>query len=390
MTFFGFFYYHKFIILIRRFILKQKKDYYNILGLTKEATESEIKSAYRKLSKKFHPDVSKEADAERKFKEVQEAYQVLNDPNKKANYDRFGYASDSGDFGGFGGGFEGFGGGSSFNFEDLFENFFGGSGSKRQHQTNFGTDSHIEITIDFLEAALGVEKEIKFHIEEDCEQCQGTGAKNAQSIQNCSYCRGTGYITLNQKTILGNIPSRQICPKCHGEKQTILNKCSYCKGYKRVKKIKQMKLKIPAGVESGMTLKSPQNGNGGHLGDTNGDLLVDIKVSPHEYFKREEQNIVTTIFIDFYQAVLGTTISVSTIYGDVDVKIPSGTQTDTKLRLKNKGIVYLNSSRKGDHYVIVKIKTPTKISNTEKELFLKLQELDRLNNNVKKNRSWFF
>nr|WP_026072028.1 molecular chaperone DnaJ [Milkweed yellows phytoplasma] len=367
---------------------EKKKNYYSVLGLTKEASESEIKSAYRKLSKKFHPDVYKEADAESKFKEVQEAYQTLKDPNKKANYDRFGH---TGDTGGFGGGFEGFGGGGSFNFEDLFENFFGSSGSQRQgRNNNVGADLHIEITIDFLESALGVEKDIKFHVEEDCQHCRGTGAKNAQSVQTCSYCHGNGYVVVNQQTILGNIPSRQICPQCRGEKQTILHKCSSCKGQKRVKKVKQMNLQIPAGVESGMTLRSPQNGNGGHLGAANGDLLVDIKVRPHEHFKRDEQNIITTLFIDFYQAVLGTTISVATIYGDVELKIPAGTQTDTKLRLKNKGIAYLNSSRKGDHYVVVKIKTPTKISNTEKELFLKLQELDRLNNNVKKNRSWFF
>ncbi|MCQ9618862.1 MAG: Molecular chaperone DnaJ [Candidatus Phytoplasma pruni] len=209
-------------------------------------------------------------------------------------------------------------------------------------------------------------------------------------MQTCSYCHGNGYVTINQQTILGNIPSQQICPQCRGEKQTILHKCFSCKGQKRVKKVKQMNLQIPAGVKSGMTLRSPQNGNGGHLGAANGDLLVDIKVRPHEHFKRDEQNIITTLFIDFYQAVLGTTINVATIYGDVKLKIPAGTQTDTKFRLKNKGIAYLNSSRKGDHYVVVKIKTPTKISNTEKELFLKLQELNRLNNNFKKNRSWFF
>jgi molecular chaperone DnaJ len=382
------------ILQLGVFIVNQKKDYYEILGLSKNASSEEIKKAYRKLSKKYHPDICKEKNAAEKFKEVQEAYQILNDPQKKNNYDRFGHSDFNSNNNGFHQGFQGFDG-NDFNFSDIFENFFGSS--KKKKRSNRGEDKHIEINIDFLEAALGTEKIIQLNIEEDCDKCQGTGAQSPQDIKVCYYCGGSGEILLSQKTFsfLGNITTKQKCPNCQGKGKTISKKCSFCKGQKRISKIKQTKINIPAGIEEGMTLKLSGEGNSGYLNNTSGDLYVDVKIRSHNNFQRKNQDVYSTTYINIYQAILGENINVSTIYGNVNLKIPEGTQTDTKFRLKNKGIPHLNSSfRKGDHYVIIKIKIPINLSDNEKKLIKKLKELhedDNDNNNQKKNKSsWFF
>ncbi|MDV3198087.1 MAG: molecular chaperone DnaJ [Vigna little leaf phytoplasma] len=366
--------------------MKQKKDYYAILGLSKDANENEIKSAYRKLAKKYHPDVSKEPDATAKFKEVQEAYEVLNDPKKKAHYDRFGHNENINND--FSSGFQGFES-AEFDFGDIFENFFGGRNRTKQ-KSNVGEDKNINITLDFIEAVLGVEREISYEIEKDCIYCHGTGAKNPQDIIICNYCRGTGYVTMMQKTFLGNITSQQVCSRCQGKGKIIINKCSFCKGNQRIRSTKKTKFKIPAGVDNGTTLEVPQQGNEGHLGSPNGNLYINIQVQPHNFFKRIKQDITSTIFITIYQAVLGAVINISTIDGKIDLKIPEGIQNDTKLRLKNKGVPYLNSSyRRGDHYVIVKIKIPTALTKEQKDLFRQLEQLEEMKNNTKK-RSGFW
>ncbi|KXT29261.1 chaperone protein DnaJ [Candidatus Phytoplasma oryzae] len=372
--------------------MNQKKDYYEILGLSKNASKEEITKAYRELCKKFHPDLCKEKDAAKKFNEVQEAFKVLNDPQKKARYDRFGH-NEFNNFNQNSSGFQGFNQ-SEFDFSDIFQGFediF--SGQKRSHKkySNKGEDKNIQITIDFVEAALGTKKNVKFNIEEDCKECKGTGARSSQDIKVCSYCNGSGYISSFQRTLIGNITTQQICPQCHKTGKTILNKCLICRGKKRANKIKTMQLDIPAGVEEDMTLKIANEGNGGSLGEMNGDLYVNIKVRPHDIFQRKNQDVYSTVYIDFFQAILGEVINVSTIYGIVSLKIPAGTQTDTKFRLKNKGIPYLQSSyKKGDHYIIVKVQTPTNLSNKEKELLQELKNIYKAKNYKKSKSSWFF
>ncbi|MDV3205182.1 molecular chaperone DnaJ [Candidatus Phytoplasma melaleucae] len=363
-----------------------KKDYYNILGLSRNANEDDIKKAYRRLAKKYHPDVSKEPNADEKFKEIQEAYRVLSDPGKKAQYDNPGHS-----FSGFNENFSGFQdfNNSSFDF-DIFSSFFGSKTSNR-NKTGSGEDKHIKIIIDFMEAALGTEKKIKFDIQEDCSYCGGTGAKSKEDIKICSYCNGLGYVAISQRFFLGDISTQQVCPQCRGKKRIIINQCSFCQGKKRIKNTKQITLKIPAGVENGMTLKSSQQGHSGYQGSVNGDLYVEIHIKPHTVFKREGNDVISAVFINFYQAALGTIVNVNTIHGEVELKIPGGTQTDTKFRLKNKGIPYLNSSsRLGDHYVVVKVRTPDTLSQEQKSAFKKLEELDQLEKKQKKNRSWFF
>nr|WP_153368507.1 molecular chaperone DnaJ [Candidatus Phytoplasma sacchari]KAB8122862.1 molecular chaperone DnaJ [Candidatus Phytoplasma sacchari] len=367
--------------------MSQKKDYYEILGLTKNASLDDIKKAYRKFSKKYHPDLCKDSNAAEKFKEVQEAYQVLSDPQKKSDYDSFGHSG----FNNFNNnGFRGFSN-NDFDLGDIFDSFFGEKRSSKRHSKK-GKDKHVKITIDFLEAALGVEKNIQFNIEEDCVNCKGTGARDPKDIHLCSHCDGSGYVTVAQRTFLVNFTTQQICPYCKGAGKTILNKCLFCNGKQRVLQMKKTKLNIPAGVEDGMTLKVSQEGNHGFFGNISGDLYVDIQIRPHNIFQRKGQDVYSTVFIDFFQATLGDIINVSTIYGMVNLKIPEGTQTDTKFRLKNKGISYIGSSyRKGDHYIIVKVKTPVNLTNREKELLKEFREIFQSKNYSKKNKSsWFF
>ncbi|WP_323847851.1 MAG: molecular chaperone DnaJ [Phytoplasma sp.] len=355
-----------------------KKDYYDVLGVSKNASESEIKSAYRKLVKKHHPDVSKEHDAAEKFKEVQEAYQVLSNAQQRSNYDRFGNQdyNNSGFRSGFEGGFQGFN--QDFSFSDIFDDFFGERKNKNNTNKYKVKDQNIEIVIDFLDACLGKEIEFQNKFEEDCKQCNGTGANNYQDIKTCNHCNGEGYITEYQNTFLGKIGTQKVCRNCSGQGKTIIKKCSFCKGLQRVSNIKTIKVSIPAGIENGMTMQLEKQGHGKHLNSENSDLYITIKIRPHDIFEREKQNILSTFYIDFYDAVLGKTINIPTIYGEVELKIPEGTQTHTKFKLKNKGIPYLHSSyRKGDHYVMVKIKTP-RLSNKQKELLKQMKELDAL------------
>ncbi|MEZ0180566.1 molecular chaperone DnaJ ['Camptotheca acuminata' phytoplasma] len=368
-----------------------KRDYYDVLGVPKNADLNTIKKSYRMLVKKYHPDVSKETNAAEKFKEVQEAYQVLSNEEKRSNYDRFGHQDNYNNFGGgSGGGFQDFG--QEFSFDDIFDGFFGNRKQSSQSRNNFETDDkHVEIQIDFLEACLGTEKEIQFKIEEDCGQCKGTGAQSLKDLQNCAYCNGTGYIKRTQSTFLGNISTKQVCSHCHGVGQKILKKCSFCKGSQRVSNLQKIKISIPAGIEDKMTIKMPNKGNGGHLGSYNSDLYILVKIRPHDTFTREKQDIISVFLINFYDAILGNTFSVPTIYGEINLKIPEGTQTHTKFKIKNKGVPYLNSSyRKGDHYVIVKVKIPTKLTSHQKKLIQQIKELDTFQENTKQNKSWFF
>ncbi|AGL90274.1 Chaperone protein DnaJ [Candidatus Phytoplasma australiense] len=343
-----------------------KKDYYQVLGLNKEATPKEIKKAYLRLAKKYHPDVSQEANAEANFKEIQEAYSVLSDANKKANYDRFGHDSQTQQQG-FSG-FEGF----EENIFNSFSDFFGTN--KRSRKVNY--DKKVEMTISFMDAVLGALKNIDIMVDADCQVCQGKGALSSSDIVKCRHCNGLGQVITEQRTFLGNIRSQQTCPYCRGEGEQIKNKCYSCHGSKRQKKKQSVSFQIPAGIEEGMSFQIHGKGNFPPLSNQAGDLYINFKIRPHESFVRKNQDIVLEIFINVPEAVLGTNKLIPTIYGEVNLKIPSGIQSGNKLRMKNQGIAYLNSSyRKGDQYVVVHVKIPSSPTLEEKRLYLKLLQL---------------
>lgn len=349
-----------------------KRDYYEILGVNKSASDEEIKKAYRGLAKKYHPDTSTEENATEKFKEVQEAYEVLKDPQKRSRYDQFGHEDPNQGFGsGFGGGFNGgFGG-----FEDIFDAFFGG-GSRRGRTQTKGRDLRTNITITFEEAAFGCEKTININKFETCPKCSGLGAESKNDIETCKKCGGSGQITVEQNSIFGRVRSQQVCPSCGGIGKIIKKKCSNCGGEGRVKKSSPIKVKIPAGVEDGQGLRLSGYGDASDNGGPNGDLLINVSVKQHEIFERDGLDIYLTMPITFSQAALGDEIKVPTIHGDVNLKIPSGTQSGVKFRLANKGIQANRGglSRSGNQYVIVKVMTPTKLSSEQKELFVKLSK----------------
>ncbi|MBN3490294.1 molecular chaperone DnaJ [Acholeplasma equirhinis] len=353
---------------------QQKRDYYEVLGISKTASTEEIKKAYRQLAKKYHPDVNKEPDAEAKFKEVQEAYDVLNDPQKRSQYDQFGHAGAQGDpFGGFGG----FGGAGGFGgFEDIINSFFGGGGRQQRREKSQGDDIQMRMTIDFMEAVLGTKKAVEVELTEDCHHCHGTGAESSKDVDVCSRCHGAGYINVDQRTILGTMRTQTVCPQCQGKGQTIKNKCHVCSGSGRTRTKKNVDVKIPAGVDDGMTLRVPGYGHGGKKGAESGDLYITFKVKPHKIFKREKNEIVLDLPITFAQAALGDKVEVPTIYGKVDLSIPAGIQSGTVLRLKDKGIQDVRSGRKGDQHVVVQVETPKNLSSEERKIFEQLGKLD--------------
>lgn len=350
------------------------KNYYETLGVPKNATEDQIRKAYRELAKKYHPDVSKEKDAEQKFKEIQEAYSVLSDKEKRQNYDTYGSAE------GFAGqGFSGFNGqgfGGFEGFSDIFSSFFGGSRSRQRkynspNERMQGEDLQTHITIDFLEATLGCSKKINLTRTINCKTCSGTGAKTSSDIDICSNCHGSGYVQIQQNSLFGPIVTESPCPRCGGKGKTIKNKCITCNGNGRVKQAETIEVNIPAGVDNNMRLRVPGKGNEGYNGGQNGDLHIDFTVRPHKLFKRNENDIYIELDITFSEAALGTTRDIPTIHGDVNIKIPNGIQSGTKLRLAGKGVI--QKYKKGDQYVIVKVVTPSSLNSEQKKIF---QELD--------------
>lgn len=355
-----------------------KRDYYDVLGVDKNASKDEIRRAYRNLAKKYHPDVSKEDNAEEKFKEVQEAYETLSDDNKKATYDRFGHQGDN--FNQGFGGFDGFGDFSGFGgFSDIFGDFFGGGSQRQETYDGPMRGSNIEkyMTIDFMEAVLGTKKTIRVDVEVNCPTCNGTGAKSKDDIITCSNCQGDGYVEVEQRTILGTVRSRQVCNVCHGTGKEIKNKCDTCHGSKRIKESKTVEVKIPAGIDNNMTLRVAGYGNAGLNGGPTGDLLLTFRVRRHKVFDRRDSDIYLKVPITLTEAALGTTKDVPTIYGEVSLKIPAAVQPNTQLRMKEKGVASPRSNRKGDQFVVIDVQTPKKLSPKEKELYEKLQELEQ-------------
>jgi len=358
-----------------------KRDYYDVLGVSKTASDEEIKKAYRQLAKKYHPDVSKEANATDKFKEVQEAYDTLSDSTKRSTYDRFGH--EAANFG-QGGGFEGFGGfnqGGFGGFEDIFSTFFGGGKTQaNQNAPRRGQDMKRNLSIAFEEAAFGTKKEVEVNRFEECTTCGGTGAYSKSDIETCSTCKGRGKVVVEQQTILGRIQTETTCSRCGGKGKTVKRRCEKCNGDGRTRKLSRVKVNIPAGIDDGQTLRLSEQGEAGMNGGPNGDLFISITVKPHEIFEREGNNILLEVPLTFSEAALGTTMEIPTIHGDVSMRVPVGTQTGTKFKMAGKGIANSLSGRTGDQFVTVKVVTPTKLSNDQRDLLEKLSKTDESNN----------
>ena len=363
--------------------MANKRDYYEVLGVGRNATPEEIKKAYKKLAKQYHPDLNPDSKtAEEKFKEVSEAFSVLSDDNQRARYDQFGHEglNGQGGFGGGGfggqGGFGGFGG-QGFDVGDIFSSFFGGGfgGGGQSRDPNAparGGDLRLDVSVSFEEAAKGVEKEVTISRMESCSACNGTGAKKGTGRETCSACNGTGRVRMNQTTPFGQFQTVRACSACNGAGSVITEPCPDCAGSGRVKKQHKLKLNIPAGVDNGSRLRMQGEGEGGVNGGGSGDLFVYVTVKPHKLFKREGDNVHLEQQISFTEAALGAEIEVPTIDGPVRLNVPEGTQTGTTFRLRGRGFPKLRGYGRGDEYVRVKIFTPQRLSDEQKELLRKL------------------
>jgi molecular chaperone DnaJ len=344
-------------------------EYYDRLGLSKDASQDEIKRAYRKLSKKYHPDINKEPGAEEKYKEILEAYETLSDAQKRAAYDQYGPDGANG-FGGQGS-FGGFDGGAGFGgFEDIFSSFFGGGATRNPNAPRQGDDLQYRVNLSFEEAVFGAEKEIHYNREVTCKTCSGSGAKPGTSPVTCGRCHGHGVINVDTQTPLGMMRRQVTCDVCHGTGQEIKDPCQTCHGTGREKQSHTVSVKIPAGVETGQQIRLAGQGEAGFNGGPYGDLFVVINVNPSDKFTRDGSTIYYTLNISFVQAALGDTVEVPTVHGNVEMVIPAGTQTGKTFRLKGKGAPRLRGGSQGDQLVTVKIVTPTKLNNAQKEALL--------------------
>ncbi len=362
-----------------------KRDYYEVLGISKTASDEDIKKAYRKLAKKYHPDVSTETNAEAKFKEVQEAYDVLSDQTKRSQYDQFGHQAANAGFGagGFGGaGFEG------FDFGDIFSAFFGGNQrtSRPTNRPRKGSDIQRRMTISFEESIFGKTEKIKVPVYDECHVCHGLGAESRKDIKVCSQCGGSGSVIIEQQTLFGRTQARAACPTCKGTGKEIINKCSNCNGEGVEKINKEVEIRVPKGIETGQQIRLEGYGNKGSSGGPNGDLYIVFEVKPSEKYIREGDDIIVNIPITFAQAALGTELKVDTVYGPVMFKIPPGTQSEAKFRLKGKGAPNVRTKQLGDQHVIVSVMTPQKLNNQQRKVF---EELLRIEDEVDAPKNWW-
>lgn len=369
-----------------------KRDYYEVLGVSKSANEDEIKKAYRGLAKKYHPDMNPgDKDAEMKFKEVNEAYAVLSDSEKRSKYDRFGHdAFDPSSGGGGYGGFGGFGG--DFDFGDIFSSFFGGGGGGSRSRANMpveGDDVLTRVTVSFEEAAFGCKKEVNFARIENCGDCGGKGAVSSSDIESCSECRGSGRVTVRQQTMLGYMQTQRSCPTCSGRGKIIKNPCKNCNGKGRVKINKKLEVNIPSGIDDRQNIILRGQGSAGINGGSNGDLIIEIRVKEDKIFQRNGNNIYCEIPITFAEATLGAEIDIPLLGGESEkYKIPEGTQSGTDFTLKNKGIPDINTKRKGDLIFTVAIETPKNLNSKQKELLKAFAESLGESNAGKKQKSF--
>ncbi len=365
-----------------------KRDYYEVLGVPRDADENAIKSAYRKLARTYHPDVNKSEDAEERFKEVNEAYEVLSDPDKRSAYDRFGHAAAQGGFGagGAGAGFGGFPG-----FGDIFEDFFGGFGGARAAQRGpaRGADLRYDLDITFQEAVFGAEREIEVPRMEACPQCHGSGAEPGTTPVRCPQCNGSGEVRRAQQTILGQFVSVTTCPRCNGEREIATTPCTNCRGSKRVRVTRKLSVSIPAGVDDGMRIRLAGEGETGERGGPPGSLYVLLRVKPHPLFQRQENDILLELPINIIQAALGAQVEVPTLDGKTELKIPAGTQHGATFKLRGKGVPILHSNRRGDQIVTVRVVVPDKLNDKQRKLLQELGETLGMESLSKDNRSIF-
>lgn len=364
-----------------------KRDYYEVLGVSKNATEAEIKTAYRHKAKECHPDLHPDDKAaEERFKEINEAYEVLSDANRRARYDQFGHEGPNmGGVGGFdfGGGFGGFGG-----FGDIFDTFFGGGSRQTRNGPERGADLRYDVTITFEEAAFGCKKTFKFQRSENCEACHGTGAKDGSSLKRCTVCNGTGTVRTTTNSLFGSMVTQRPCSACNGTGQVITEKCPGCGGAGRVRATRTATVNIPAGIDNGQVITMTGHGEPGLRGGPPGDLHVYVAVRPHKLFKREGYNLYCEIPLSFTQAALGGTLEIPTLEGPMEHHIPEGTQTDTEFRFRGKGIQMLRSSGRGDLFVRVRVDVPRRLSDRQKELLKQFE--DSLTGKEYETRKSFF
>ena len=368
--------------------MADKRDYYEVLGVSKNASDDEIKSAFRKLAKKYHPDINKDPDAPEKFKEAQEAYAVLSDKNKRSQYDQFGHAAFSGS-NGFGGAegaydFSGF----DINLDDILGSMFGGGfggfgGSSRSRSSRKvrGDDILRGINLTFEEAVFGCEKDLKLEVSEDCPECKGKGGFEETT---CSNCHGSGTVTSEQRTLFGAFMSKTTCPTCNGEGRVFRRTCSKCRGNGRILQNKTITVKVPSGIDTGMRLRLTGKGEAGLNGGPNGDLYLEFNVGTHKFFQRDNDDIILSVPLDICEAVLGCKKDIKTLYGTVTLTVPSGTNNLDKQRIKGKGIKNSTTGKTGDMYIIFKVLTPTKLTRKQKELFNELSDTDLSTSEIEK------
>ena len=347
-----------------------KRDYYEILGVEKGASDDELKRAYRKLAKQYHPDMNPgDAEAELKFKEANEAYEVLSDPEKREKYDRYGHAAFDPSMGG-GAGFGGFGGfGGGFDFGDIFSSIFGGGSSRSRSNAIDGDDINVRVTISFEEAVFGCKKEISFARIEGCSECGSTGAAKGTKPETCTTCNGTGSVRVKQNMGFGFMESQRACNNCRGTGKIVKTPCKNCNGKGFVKINKKIEVSIPAGIDSEQRIILRGQGSAGRNGGANGDLCILVRVLPHNIFERDGDNLYCEVPISFAEAALGAEIDIPIIGGKTEkFTIPEGTQTDTSFTLKGKGVANVNSKRRGDLIITVNVETPKNLTSKQKEL----------------------
>ncbi len=351
-----------------------KRDYYEVMGVSKTASDDELKKAYRTLAKKYHPDLNGgDKECEEKFKEVNEAYEVLSDPQKRARYDQFGHEDPrAGGAGGYGDFTGGFGGG----FDDIFSAFFGGGfgGAQRARGPERGNDLRYDLTITFEEAAFGCEKEITVTREENCEECGGTGAKKGTSPTTCPTCKGTGQVQNFINTPIGRVSNVRVCDACHGSGKIIKDPCPKCNGRGRVRRNRKISIKIPAGIDNGMQIPLRRQGEPGLRGGENGDLYIFVTVRPHKLFTRENYDLYCDVTVSFTQAALGGEIDVPTLNGMTKYNLPEGTQPGAVVRLRGQGIQNLRGAGKGDLYIKINVEIPRRLTEKQKELLRQFDE----------------
>ena len=359
--------------------MAEKRDYYEVLGVSKNASDADIKKAVRTLAKKYHPDMHPgDKECEEKFKEAQEAYAVLSDAEKRKQYDQFGHAAFDGTGGAGAGGFDFSGMDMGDIFGDIFGDFFGGGGSRRRANDGpmKGANLRTSVRITFEEAVFGCEKEIEMVLKDECATCHGTGAKPGTSPETCSKCGGKGKVVFSQQSFFGTVQNVQTCPECNGSGKVVKEKCPDCRGTGYIARKRKIQVTIPAGIDNGQSVRIREKGEPGINGGPRGDLLVEVVVSRHPVFQRQDMNIYSTAPITFAQAALGGEIRINTVDGDVLYEVKPGTQTDTKIRLKGKGVPSLrNKEVRGDQYVTLVVQTPTGLSGEAKEALRHFDEL---------------